>query len=81
VGSGDNYKHYKSKQGNRILHELFYRLACRQINLTRGKDSKPKSPKKQAIIYMMRKLVDVIFAKMKNRTEYVKPVVVSKLAG
>jgi hypothetical protein len=33
-----------SVEGNRILHELFYRLACRQINVTRGKDSKPKNP-------------------------------------
>jgi transposase len=96
VGSGDNHKHYKSKQGNRTLHELFYRLACRQINVTRGKDSKPKNPyyyeyyqqklavgktKKQAIVCIMRKLVDVIFAMMKNRSIYVKPEVVSKLAG
>jgi transposase len=96
VGSGDNHKHYKSKQGNRNLHELFYRLACRQINVTRGKESKPKNPyyyefyqqklsagktKKQAIICIMRKLVDVIFSMMKNRSIYVKPIVVSKLAG
>lgn len=35
-GSGDNGKYYKCKQGNRALHELFYRLACRQIGVTRG---------------------------------------------
>jgi transposase len=94
-GSGDNHKHYKCKQGNRVLHELFYRLACRQIGTKRG-SKEPNNPyyyeyyqqkmlagktKTQAIICLMRKLVDVVYALMKNKTAYVKPTVQYKLAG
>jgi transposase len=95
IGSGDNHKHYKCKQGNRTLHELFYRLTCRQIGAKRG-SKEPNNPyyyeyyqqklltgktKTQAIICIMRKLVDVIYAMMKNNTEYVKPIVQLKKAG
>jgi transposase len=94
VGSGDRHKHYKCKQGNRRLHELFYRLACRQINVARG-SGKPNNPyyyeyyqqrltagktKTQAIICIMRKLVDLVYALMKKKTEYSMPVVL-KQAG
>ncbi|MFD0677394.1 IS110 family transposase [Paenibacillus sp. GCM10027630] len=94
-GSADNHKHYKCKQGNRGLHELFYRLACRQIGVKKG-SKEPNNPyyyeyyqrklvagktKRQAIICIMRKLVDVIYAMMKNKTEYVKPIVLTKQAG
>ncbi|TXK75448.1 IS110 family transposase [Paenibacillus sp. N3.4] len=94
-GSGDKHKHYKCKQGNRALHELFYRLACRQIGTKRG-SGEPNNPyyyeyyqqklaagktKTQAIICIMRKLVDVIYALMKNKTEYVMPAVQMKQAG
>lgn len=94
-GSGDNHKHYKCKQGNRALHELFYRLACRQIGTKRG-SKEPNNPyyyeyylqkliagktKTQAIICIMRKLVDVIYSLMKNKTEYVKPSVQWKQVG
>jgi hypothetical protein len=37
--------------------------------------------KTQAIICIMRKLVDLVYALMKNKTEYVKPLVQIKLAG
>jgi hypothetical protein len=95
VGSGDNHKHYKCKQGNRNLHELFYRLACRQIGVAKGSKN-PNNPyyydyyqqklaagktKTQAIICIMRKLVDVIYALMKYKTEYVKPNTLEKQAG
>jgi hypothetical protein len=95
VGSGDKHKHYKCKQGNRALHELFYRLACRHIGTKRG-SKEPNSPhyyeyyqqkllagktKTQAIFCLSRKLVDVVFALMKNKTEYVKPTMQIKLAA
>ncbi|WP_240416813.1 IS110 family transposase [Paenibacillus periandrae] len=94
-GSGDRHKHYKCKQGNRALHELFYRLACRQIGTKRG-SGEPNNAyyylyyqqklvagktKTQAIICIMRKLVNVIYAMMKNKTEYVKRAVQIKQAG
>lgn len=94
-GSGDNGKYYKCKQGNRALHELFYRLACRQIGTKRG-SKEPNNPyyyeyyqqkllagktKTQAIICIMRKLVDVIYSMMKHKTEYIKPNVQYKIAG
>jgi transposase len=94
-GSGDRHRHYKCNQGNRVLHELFYRLACRQIGVIKG-SKQPNNPyyyeyyqrklsekktKKQAIVCIMRKLVDVIYALMKNKTEYVKPILIEKLAG
>ncbi|WP_240420266.1 transposase [Paenibacillus periandrae] len=87
VGSGDSHRHYKCKQGNRELHELFYRLACRQIGAKRG-SREPNHPyyyeyyqaklaagktKKQSIICIMRKLVNVVYAMMRNKTGYVKP--------
>jgi len=37
IGSGDNHRHRKNKQGDRDLHELFEQLAVRQIAVTRGK--------------------------------------------
>jgi transposase len=94
-GSGDNGKYYKCKQGNRALHELFYRLACRQIGTKRG-SKEPNNPyyydyyhqklsagktKTQALICIMRKLVDVVYILMKNKTEYVKPSVQIKLVA
>ena len=94
-GSGGSGKYYKCKQGNRALHELFYRLACRQIGVARG-SKEPNNPyyfeyyhqkllagktKTQAIICIMRKLVDLVYALMKNKTKYVKPMVQIKLTG
>ncbi|MDK8182625.1 IS110 family transposase [Paenibacillus sp. UMB4589-SE434] len=94
-GSGDKGKYYKCKQGNRTLHELFYRLACRQIGTKRG-SKEPNNPyyyayykqklsagktKTQAIICVMRKLVDVVYALMKHKTMYVKPIILNEQAG
>ncbi|WP_245856218.1 IS110 family transposase [Paenibacillus rigui] len=94
-GSGDKGSFKKCKQGNRTLHELFYRLACRQIGTKRG-SKEPNNPfyyeyylqklaagktKTQAIICIMRKLVDVVFALMKNKSRYIKPIVQYKQTG
>lgn len=39
VGSGDKHRNYKSKQGNRELHDIIKALAIRQIAVTRTKKS------------------------------------------
>lgn len=88
VGSGGEVKHKKTSQGNRVLHELFFQLACRQLALTR-RHKEPRNPifleyynekrskgktKGQAIVCIMRKLVNIVFKMMKNKTEYVRPI-------
>jgi hypothetical protein len=85
VGSGGHVKHVKTSQGNRELHELFFQLACRQLALSK-RYNKPRNPifleyynkkrsegktKGQAIVCIMRKLVNIIFKMMRNKTEYV----------
>lgn len=95
IGSGDNHKKKKCRLGNRDTHDLFYRLACRQIGTKKGskepnnryyydyyhKKMQEGKTKHQAIVCVMRKLVDVIYSLMKNKTEYVKPESCAKLAG
>lgn len=87
VGSGGVVKHVKTSQGNRELHELFFQLACRQLALSR-RHKEPRNPiflayynkkqsegktKGQAIVCIMRKLVNIVYKMMKNKTEYVLP--------
>ncbi|GED68500.1 IS110 family transposase [Brevibacillus reuszeri] len=95
VGSGGKGRNYKSKQGNRVLHELFKSLAIRQLAVTRGK-REPRNPyfysyyeqkvavgktKKQAVVCIMRKLVNVIHYLMRTKAAYVIPPVPEKEAG
>ena len=85
--SGDRDRSFRNKQGNRNLYELFRRLAARQINCGRNKD-KPVNgifydyyQKKmtegktasQALLCVMRRLVNIIYGMMKNKTEYIHP--------
>ncbi|RUS43596.1 IS110 family transposase [Cohnella sp. AR92] len=92
-GIRENVK--KSKLGDRHLHGLFYDLAIRQLAVTKGK-KEPRNPamlayyqskldanktKKQAIVCVMRKLVNVIFGMMKHKTAYVMPVVEERRVG
>ncbi|CAH1059598.1 IS110 family transposase [Paenibacillus pseudetheri] len=85
VGSGNKSRNYKSKQGNRVLHDIFKSLAIRQILVTRTK-KEPRNPyfhsyyeqkqtegktKQQAIICIMRKLVNIIYAMMKKKSAYI----------
>jgi transposase len=87
VGSGNKVKNYKSKQGNRELHDIFKGLAIRQIAVTRTK-REPRNPyfhayyeqkmaagktKQQAIVCIMRKLVNVIHYLMRTKAAYVIP--------
>ncbi|QGQ93743.1 IS110 family transposase [Paenibacillus psychroresistens] len=83
--SGSRIDVKKSKTGDRHLHGIFYDLAVRQIAVTRGK-KEPRNPvlfayyqnkiqtgktKKQAIVCIMRKLVNIIFGMMKHKTPYI----------
>ncbi|MGE7274892.1 IS110 family transposase [Brevibacillus panacihumi] len=85
--SGNKQKAHKSKLGNRSLYDIFYNLAIRQIGVSRG-EKKPNHPlfhayyerkltegktKWQAIICVMRRLVNIVYGMMKNKTAYKKP--------
>lgn len=95
LGSGNKHRNYKSKQGNRELHDIFKALAICQIAVTRTK-KEPRKPyfhayyeqrmvagktKQQAIVCIMRKLVNVIYYLMKTKSEYKIPVVPSENAA
>lgn len=95
VGSGNKHRHYKSKQGNRELHDILKALAIRQIAVTRTK-KEPRNPyfhayyerrmaegktKQQAIVCIMRKLVNVIHYLMRTKAAYVIPTVPEKDVG
>ncbi|MNW44704.1 Transposase IS116/IS110/IS902 family protein [compost metagenome] len=95
VGSGNKHRNHKSKQGNRVLHDIIKSLAVRQIAVTRGK-REPRNPyfyayyeqklsagktKQQAIVCIMRKLVNVIYKLLKTKSAYIIPDVSIKEAG
>ncbi|MED4907660.1 IS110 family transposase [Brevibacillus centrosporus] len=92
--SGNKQKARKSKLGNRSLYDIFYNLAIRMLGVSRG-EKKPNHPlyhayyekklaegktKWQAIICVMRKLVNVIYSMMKYKTEYKMPVLPERAA-
>ena len=86
-GSGGKGKIHKSKQGNRALHGLFYNLAVQQVQVARKSKKKRSSvfhvyyqrklkdgkTKGQALVCIMRRLVNIIYGMMKNKTEYKAP--------
>ncbi|MFD0677386.1 MULTISPECIES: IS110 family transposase [unclassified Paenibacillus] len=95
VGSGNKHRNYKSKQGNRELHDIIKALAIRQIAVTRTK-KEPRNPyfyayyeqkmaagktKQQAIVCIMRKLVNVIHYLMRTKAAYIIPEVSMSQAG
>jgi len=76
-----------SKQGNRTLHGVFYFLAVQMVETSRGSNI-PRNPifleyfqrkiaegktKPQALICIMRRLVNIIYGMLKNHTEYRMP--------
>ena len=79
-------KDKKSKQGNRELYGVFYFLAVQQIQVSKKgtprnqafleyykrKISEGKT-KIQALVCVMRRLNNIIYEMMKNKTEYVMP--------
>lgn len=83
--SGGKGKDQASGQGNRVLNSIFHNLAVQQIQVAKGKNKKQRNPlmyefyqrklaegktKKQALICVMRRLVNIIYSMMKNKTEY-----------
>lgn len=75
-----------NKQGNRALHGLFYFLAVSMVCVP--KSGKPNNPlfyeyfcrklgegktKSQALVCIMRRLVNIIYGMMKNKTAYIAP--------
>lgn len=90
-GSGGKGKEQKSKQGNRRLYGIFYFLAVQMIQVsTKGKPRnavfleffKRKQTegktKPQALVSVMRRLVNIIYGMLKNKTEYKAPEVSNK---
>ncbi|KXY70253.1 MULTISPECIES: IS110 family transposase [Bacillus] len=91
-GSGGKGKTHKSKQGNRALHALFYNLAVQQVQVAKG-SKVPRNPvfhtyyqkklkegktKGQALVCIMRRLVNIVYGMMKYKTAYELPVVEEK---
>lgn len=83
--SGGKGKDQASGQGNRVLKAIFHNLAVQQIQVAKGENKKQRNPifyeyyqrklaegktKKQALICVMRRLVNIIYSMMKNKTEY-----------
>ncbi|ARO57832.1 Transposase, IS110 family, OrfB [Bacillus cereus] len=91
-GSGGKGKTHKSKQGNRALHALFYNLAVQQVQVAKG-SKMPRNPvfhayyqkklkegktKGQALVCIMRRLVNIIYGMMKYKIAYELPIVEEK---
>ncbi len=81
--TGRKKKYEKSKYGNKFLHSTIYYVALAHISRTRsGADKNPVSrayfvkkvaegkTKKEAITCLARRLVDIIFAVMRDRSIY-----------
>ncbi|MET3210176.1 UNVERIFIED_CONTAM: transposase [Paenibacillus sp. PvR008] len=82
--SGGKCKDQASGQGNRVLNSIFHNLAAQQIQVAKG-SKKQRNPlfydyyhrklaegktKKQALICVMRRHVNIIYSMMKHKTEY-----------
>ena len=80
-------KDKKSKQGNRELYGVFYFLAVQQVQVS--KKGTPRNPvfleyykrkisegktKIQALVCVMRRFNNIIYGMMKNKTEYILPI-------
>jgi transposase len=93
--SGGKGTNQKSRQGNRILHGLFYNLAVQQVQVSKG-SKKPRNPlfyeyfnrKKeegktptQALVCVMRRLVNIIYGMMKHKTAFRLPEQTKKQAS
>lgn len=76
--SGKRNRHVRDVHGNRKLNEVFYGIALTQLrentiakNYYEKKIGEGKS-KKEAMICLMRRLVDIVYAMMKNQSVYDK---------
>lgn len=85
--SGRKHKHRRTKAGRRSLHKLFYRIALCQVALS-PKSRQPIHPKareyylrkiaegktkRSALVCVMRRLVGVIYAMLRDKAAYRKP--------
>ncbi|EGO65275.1 IS110 family transposase, partial [Acetonema longum] len=76
-------KEQRSRQGNRVLHGIFYFLAVQLVQVSKG--GKPRHPvfhtyflrriregktKPQALVCIMRRAVRIIYGMMKTKSEY-----------
>lgn len=91
-GSGGKGKVQKSKQGNRALHALFYNLAVQQVQVAKGsklprnavfydyyqRKLKEGKTKGQALVCIMRRLVNIVYGMMMNKTAYELPILKEK---
>lgn len=84
--SGKKLRHKKTKGGRRKLNSTIYYIALTQIGKDRVGNPKNQKArdyylrkiaegksKKEALTCLMRRLCDIIYAMMKNKTEYRKP--------
>lgn len=79
--SGEKSKQYANKLGNRELNKAFYSLALSQIREGVNpimheyyqKKIKEGRKKKQAMVYVERRMVNIVFSIMKNKRPYVQP--------
>lgn len=93
AGQGKDKK--SKKQGNRVLHGIFYFLAVQQTQVSKGK-KEPRNPylyqyykgklaegktKGQAMVCLLWKLVDIIYSMMKNKSAYYAPPLPAKKAS
>jgi transposase len=85
--SGEKDRKLRNRQGNRNLYTHIYLLASRQLCQGRNKDN-PINPifleyhnrkvsegktKKQALICVMRRIINILYGMMKNKSEYRHP--------
>lgn len=90
--SGQKDRRFKNQQGNRTLYNLFRGLAARNISPGRRGGS-PVNPifyeyykkklsdgktEKQALICVMRRLNNIIYGMLKNKTEYRHPTLLKR---
>lgn len=76
--SGRSKKHKSSKWGNRQLNKCFYRIALSQIGACKNKAAvsyyekkkKEGKSKRYALKLLARRNVDIVFAMMRDNTEY-----------
>lgn len=92
--SGKNLRQTRNRYGNRRLNYAFYILALNHIQVDKKKN--PRNPVmyqyylkkqqegrsgKQAMVYVMRRLVNIVYSMMKHKTEYRPPVQLQKVEG
>jgi transposase len=92
--SGEKDRKFRNRQGNRDLYNIFHDLAARSINNGRNRNTpvnsvfyhyyhkklKDGKTEHQAIVCVMRQLVNIVFGMMKHQREYIKPILLKNEA-